>query len=115
MRISHIGHSELLNAIQRMAIELDLDCQIEKFSTPIEYREGDYDLLILDSQHFKPIILPNLHILYSHVLVLGHYTEESIQQAFCINQQISYIAYSNIETELPRYLNRILSRSHPVV
>lgn len=104
MNINYLGHTGLRLAIESM---IETHCARSKTSTfesIHEYRTGSYDLLIVDSQFFKSIIVPNLDDIYSSVLILGHYTDSYAQKAFCIDHRFEYISYSQLEGKLPRYL-----------
>jgi hypothetical protein len=105
MKINYLGHAGLQPAIESMIKANDTRHSITAFKSIIEYKSGSYDLFIIDSQYFKSTIIPTIKDIYSKVLILGHYTDRFSQAAFCPDQRFSYIAYSQIESKLPQYLD----------
>lgn len=104
MNINYLGHTGLWLAIEKMIETHCAESQTSTFKSMYEYQNGNYDLLIVDSQFYKSIIAPSLNDLYCNVLILGHYTDNYAQKAFCIDHRFEYIAYSQLEAVLPRYL-----------
>lgn len=109
MKINFLGHSGLLVALQHMVLEREESYSLNPFTSFPDYVNGDYGLLILDSQYFKSIIAPNFEHIYTYVLILGHYTDTYTQQAFCFDERFTYMPYSQVESQLSGYLDYVIA------
>lgn len=109
MKICYLGQQSLLDALTILTRELLPQSTITPYRTIKDITHDGYELLVIDSPHFKAVVADNVDLLRYPVLVLGHYTDTFAQQAFCISEQIQYLSYSRIESDLPIYLKELTS------
>lgn len=109
MKINYLGPMFLQRPILSLITKHYHRIEMHPFQSIQEYQQQDYDLWLVDCQHVRSVVEPSIKHIYTKVVVLGHYTEQSMQQAFCLDERFSYIAYSHIENELPHYLSGLSS------
>lgn len=107
MKINYLAPASLQAAIQSLVNSCYPKSQLSPFVSIQEYQQQNYDLWLVDSQHLQSIVVPNIRFIYTKVLVVGHYTDQATQQAFCLDHRFTYIAYSQIESQLPDYLSHL--------